>query len=68
VRLKKTVVEGAGTAALAAMLAEPERFRGGRVCLILSGGNIDASILAQALLRGLARESRIDRHRAQTAD
>lgn len=64
--IEKTVVEGAGAAALAAMLAEPERFRGRRVCLILSGGNIDAAILAQALLRGLARDSRIARLRVET--
>ena len=66
--IEKTVVEGAGAASLAAMLAEPDRFRGRRVCLILSGGNIDASILAQALLRGLARDSRIARLRVQAAD
>lgn len=66
--IEKTVVEGAGAAALAAVLAEPERFRGRRVCLILSGGNIDASVLAQALLRGLARESRIARLRVETPD
>ncbi len=66
--IEKTVVEGAGAAALAAMLADPERFRGRRVCLILSGGNIDAAILAQALLRGLARDSRIARLRVETPD
>lgn len=66
--IEKTVVEGAGAAALAAVLAEPERFRARRVCLILSGGNIDASVLAQALLRGLARESRIARLRVEAPD
>ncbi len=38
------------------------------MCLILSVGNINALILAQALLRGLAKDSRIARLRVQTAD
>ena len=66
--IEKTVVEGAGAASLAAVMTEPERFQGRRVCLILSGGNIDGFILAQALLRGLAREWRITRLRVQTPD
>ena len=66
--IEKTVVEGAGAAALAAVMAEPERYRDRRVCLILSGGNIDAFVLAQALLRGLAREWRIARLRVETPD
>lgn len=66
--IEKTVVEGAGAASLAAMMAERERFEGRRVCLILSGGNIDSFILAQALLRGLARERRISRLQVETPD
>ena len=66
--IEKTVAEGAGAAALAAVMAEPERFTGRRVCLILSGGNIDSFILAQALLRGLARERRIVRLRVEAPD
>ena len=38
--LQKTMAEGAGAAGLAAMLADPERFRGRRVGLVLCGGNI----------------------------
>ena len=41
--------EGAGAAALAALLRASERFRGQKVALILSGGNITADNLAQAL-------------------
>jgi threonine dehydratase len=55
--LQKTMAEGAGAAPLAAMLAEPERFRGRRVGLILSGGNIDPRILASVMVRELERES-----------
>src|SRR5256886_3219401 len=57
--LQKTMAEGAGAAGLAAVLAEPEMFRGRKVGLILCGGNIDARILASAMVRELEREDRI---------
>ncbi|HYW60473.1 MAG TPA: threonine ammonia-lyase [Xanthobacteraceae bacterium] len=57
--LQKTVAEGAGAAGLAAMLAAPARFRGRRVGLILSGGNIDPRILASIMVRELERDDRI---------
>jgi threonine dehydratase len=57
--LQKTVAEGAGAAGLAAMLTRPERFRGKRVGLVLSGGNIDPRILASITVRELEREDRI---------
>lgn len=57
--VEKTVVEGAGAAGLAAVLAHPERFRGKRVGLILCGGNIDPRLLANVIMRDLAREGRI---------
>jgi threonine dehydratase len=57
--LQKTVAEGAGAAGLAAMLAEPERFRGRKVGLILAGGNIDPRILASIMVRELERSDRV---------
>jgi threonine dehydratase len=57
--LQKVIAEGAGAAGLAGMLAEPKRFRGKKVGLILSGGNIDPRILASIMVRELERESRI---------
>jgi threonine dehydratase len=57
--LQKAMAEGAGGAGLAAMLAEPGRFRGRRVGLILCGGNIDPRILASIMVRELEREDRI---------
>src|SRR5947209_1929530 len=56
---QKTMAEGAGAAGLAALLANPERFRGRRVGLILCGGNIDPRILASIMVRELERENRI---------
>ena len=57
--VEKTVAEGAGAAGLAALLAEPERFRGRKVVLVLCGGNIDTRLLASVLTRSLVREKRI---------
>jgi len=57
--LQKTMAEGAGAAGLAAMLAEPDRFRGRKVGLILCGGNIDPRILASIMVRELERADRI---------
>ena len=68
VGIEKTVVEGAGAAGLAAMLHEPERFRGKKVATILCGGNIDTHLLANVLVRGLVREGRIARLRVAVQD
>ena len=43
-------VEPTGALALGALLAHPERFSGKRVCCIVSGGNVDPVVYAQALL------------------
>jgi len=56
---ERTVAEGAGAASLAALLAEPERFRGKKCGFVLSGGNIDTRLLASVLERSLVREGRI---------
>jgi threonine dehydratase len=61
VGIEKSVVEGAGAAGLAAMLAEPERFKGKKVATILCGGNIDTHLLANVLVRDLVRQGRIAR-------
>jgi threonine dehydratase len=57
--LQKTMAEGAGAAGLAAMLAQPQRFTGKKVGLVLCGGNIDPRILASIMVRELEREDRI---------
>ncbi len=59
INIEKTVVEGAGAAGLAAVIAKPELFRDRRVGLVLCGGNIDARLLASVLSRELAREGRL---------
>jgi threonine dehydratase len=42
-------VEPTGALSLAALMTAPERFRGQRVCCIVSGGNVDPQVYAQAL-------------------
>jgi threonine dehydratase len=59
IAIEKTVVEGAGAAGLAAMLAHPAMFKGRNVGLVLCGGNIDTRLLASVLTRELAREGRL---------
>ncbi len=59
VEVEKTVAEGSGAAALAAVLTEPDRFLGRRVGVIVSGGNIDSRVLASVLLRELVRDGRM---------
>ncbi|WP_242096105.1 threonine ammonia-lyase [Sphingomonas sp. CROZ-RG-20F-R02-07] len=67
-QIEKTVVEGAGAAGLAALLAHPERFRGKTVGVVLCGGNIDTRLLANVLLRDLARSGRLARLRIRLQD
>lgn len=57
--LEKTVAEGAGAGGLAALLAWPDKFRGMKVGLELTGGNIDARMLAVVLNRELVREKKM---------
>jgi threonine dehydratase len=66
--VEKTVAEGAGAATLAALLAEPERFAGRRVGLVLSGGNIDSRLLASVIMRAQVRDGRIVRLRVGISD
>ncbi len=66
--VEKTLVEGAGAAGLAALLAEPARFRGRRVGLILCGGNIDPLLLSSIIGRGMVRAGRLVRLRVGARD
>ena len=66
--IEKTLVEGAGAAGLAAMLKQPERFRGRTVGLVLGGGNIDPLLLAAIIERGMVRAGRLARIRVSARD
>jgi threonine dehydratase len=66
--IEKTVAEGAGAAALAAVIAGRSAFAGHRIGLVVSGGNIDSRLLASVLMRGLVREGRMVRLRVEIND
>lgn len=66
--IEKTLVEGAGAVGLAALIRHPERFRGKRVGLVLSGGNIDPLLLAAIIERGMVRAGRLARVRVSARD
>jgi threonine dehydratase len=57
--IEKTLVEGAGASPFAAVDSNRELFRGKRVGLVLSGGNVDMRLLSNVILRELSREGRI---------
>ncbi|GAB4483608.1 MAG: threonine ammonia-lyase [Thermodesulfovibrionales bacterium] len=56
---KKLVVEGAGAVPLAALLSQADRFRGRRVVLVASGGNIDFTLVDRIIHKGLVSSGRI---------
>lgn len=57
--IEKTVVEGAGAVALAALLKHRTRFAGRRVGMVLSGGNIEPLVLAELIERGMVKSGRL---------
>lgn len=68
ITIEKTVAEGAGAAALAAILTRADVFKDKRTALILSGANIDSRILASILMRRLVRKQRIVRYIIKISD
>jgi threonine dehydratase len=59
--IEKTVVEGAGAAPLAALVNRPLGLDGQTVVLVLSGGNIDVTMLSRIIERGLVKDGRLVR-------
>jgi len=70
--IEKTVVEGAGAAGLAAILRAKEegseRYKGKRIGLVLTGGNIDPLMLGELIERGMVRAGRLARIRVDLRD
>jgi threonine dehydratase len=66
--IEKTVVEGAGAVGLATLLANPARFQGRKVGLVLCGGNIDPLMLADIIERGMVRTGRLTRLTVELRD
>ena len=65
--IEKTVVEGAGAVALAAVMADPS-LAAGKTVLLLTGGNIDMMVLSSVVQRGLVRSKRLVRMTVELPD
>ena len=70
--IEKSVAEGAGAAGLAALLRAQEegsdRYKGKRIGLVLTGGNIDPLMLGELIERGMVRAGRLARIRVDLRD
>ena len=66
--LEKTVVEGGGAVPLAAAMNPAFDLAGKKVVLILSGGNIDVTVISKIIERGLAADGRLCRVTAHVSD
>jgi threonine dehydratase len=66
--IEKTVVEGAGAAPLAALLNRPLGLSGLNVVLVLSGGNIDVTVISRIIEHGLVKDGRLMRLRVLLRD
>jgi len=65
---EKTLAEGAGAAALAALLQEKTSLRHQRTAVLVCGGNIDVTLLAKIIARGLVKDGRMLRIRVYLLD
>ena len=65
---EKTLAEGSGAAALAAVIQSKTNLRHRRTVVLVSGGNIDVSLLAKIIERGLVKDGRLLRVRVYLQD
>jgi threonine dehydratase len=66
--LEKTVVEGAAATSLAALLQHNLQLADKKVVLVLCGGNIDVTVLARIIERGLVQDGRLCRFMVQISE
>ena len=65
---EKTLAEGAGAAALAAVVQSKTNLRHRRTVVLVCGGNIDVTLLAKIIERGLVKDGRLLRIRVYLQD
>ena len=65
---EKTLAEGSGAAALAAVIQSKTNLRHRRTVVLVSVGNIDVSLLAKIIERGLVKDGRLLRVRVYLQD
>lgn len=65
---EKTLAEGAGAAAIAALINRKVELVGKKVAVLVCGGNIDVTLLARIMERGLVKDGRLVRLRVHLPD
>ncbi len=65
---EKTLAEGAGAAAIAAVLNHKLPLKNKRIAVLVCGGNIDVTLLARIIERGLVKDGRLVRLRVHLPD
>src|ERR1700683_2131607 len=65
---EKTLAEGAGAAALAALVNRKLHLVGKKVAVLVCGGNIDVTLLSRIIERGLVKDGRLVRLRVHLPD
>ena len=65
---EKTLAEGSGAAALAALLQHRTSLRGAHTAVLVGGGNIDVTLLSRIIERGLVQDGRLVRLRIVLLD
>jgi threonine dehydratase len=65
---EKTLAEGAGAAAIAALLNHKLPLAGKKTAVLVGGGNIDVTLLSRIIERGLVKDGRLVRLRVHLPD
>jgi len=65
---EKILAEGAGAASLAALVNQKFSCAGKKVAVVISGGNMDVTLLARIIERGLVKDGRLIRLRIHLPD
>jgi threonine dehydratase len=65
---EKTMAEGAGAAAIAAMVNRKIEMSGKKIAVLVCGGNIDVTLLSRIIERGLVKDGRLVRLRVHLPD
>jgi threonine dehydratase len=65
---EKTMAEGAGAAAIAAMVNHKIQMSGKKIAVLVGGGNIDVTLLSRIIERGLVKDGRLVRLRVHLPD
>jgi threonine dehydratase len=65
---EKTMAEGAGAAAIAAMVNHKFDMSGKKIAVLVCGGNIDVTLLSRIIERGLVKDGRLVRLRVHLPD